>query len=207
MSLNKQIVLDSRPTEKVSPANFRLVEAPLPDAGPGRSAGASPLSLARPLHARPAQRREILRQAAGTGRDDGRRNGRRGRRLEQSALRAGRFRRRHGRLAALWPQRRARSQRVDAKAIPLQAYLGPVGMPGVTAWYGLNKIIAPKAGETVARLRRDRRGRLGGRPARQARRRAGDRRRGRRGEMRLCDRASSATTPASTTSRRASPRS
>ena len=38
---------------------------------------------------------------------------------------------------------------VDAKAIPIQAYLGPVGMPGVTAWYGLNKIIAPKAGETV----------------------------------------------------------
>ena len=38
---------------------------------------------------------------------------------------------------------------VDAKAIPIQAYLGPVGMPGVTAWYGLYKIIAPKAGETV----------------------------------------------------------
>jgi len=38
---------------------------------------------------------------------------------------------------------------VDAKAIPIQAYLGPVGMPGVTAWYGLNKIIAPKAGETL----------------------------------------------------------
>ena len=38
---------------------------------------------------------------------------------------------------------------VDASRIPLQAYLGPVGMPGVTAWYGLNKIIAPKSGETV----------------------------------------------------------
>ncbi len=38
---------------------------------------------------------------------------------------------------------------VDAKSIPLQAYLGVVGMPGVTAWYGLNKIIAPKPGETV----------------------------------------------------------
>ncbi len=38
---------------------------------------------------------------------------------------------------------------IDATAIPIQAYLGPLGMPGVTAWYGLNKIIAPKAGETV----------------------------------------------------------
>jgi NADPH-dependent curcumin reductase CurA len=38
---------------------------------------------------------------------------------------------------------------VDTTHVPLSAYLGPVGMPGVTAWYGLNRIIAPKAGETV----------------------------------------------------------
>ena len=40
-------------------------------------------------------------------------------------------------------------QKVDATAIPLSAFLGAVGMPGVTGWYGLVKIIAPKAGETV----------------------------------------------------------
>ncbi|SEA78674.1 NADP-dependent oxidoreductase [Paraburkholderia sartisoli] len=40
-------------------------------------------------------------------------------------------------------------QKVDITHVPLSAYLGPVGMPGVTAWYGLNRIIAPKAGETV----------------------------------------------------------
>ncbi len=39
--------------------------------------------------------------------------------------------------------------KVDTRAIPLSAYLGPVGMPGVTAWYGLNRICEPKAGETV----------------------------------------------------------
>ncbi|MDO9234589.1 MAG: NADP-dependent oxidoreductase [Aquabacterium sp.] len=39
--------------------------------------------------------------------------------------------------------------KVDTTHIPLSAYLGSVGMPGVTAWYGLNKIIQPKAGETV----------------------------------------------------------
>jgi len=38
---------------------------------------------------------------------------------------------------------------VDAKSIPLSAYVGVVGMPGVTAWYGLNEIIKPKPGETV----------------------------------------------------------
>jgi NADPH-dependent curcumin reductase CurA len=39
--------------------------------------------------------------------------------------------------------------KVDTSRIPLSAYLGSVGMPGVTAWYGLIKIINPKAGETV----------------------------------------------------------
>ena len=40
-------------------------------------------------------------------------------------------------------------QEVDTSTIALSAYLGPVGMPGITAWYGLEKIIAPKAGETI----------------------------------------------------------
>jgi len=39
--------------------------------------------------------------------------------------------------------------KLDTTHIPMSAYLGAVGMPGVTAWYGLVKIIAPKAGETV----------------------------------------------------------
>jgi NADPH-dependent curcumin reductase CurA len=39
--------------------------------------------------------------------------------------------------------------KVDTAAVPMSAYLGAVGMPGVTAWYGLNRICEPKAGETV----------------------------------------------------------
>ena len=39
--------------------------------------------------------------------------------------------------------------KVDTSRIPLSAYLGAVGMPGVTAWVGLNRIIEPKAGETI----------------------------------------------------------
>jgi len=41
-------------------------------------------------------------------------------------------------------------RKVETSRIPLQAYLGPVGMPGVTAWYGLNKICEVKAGQTIA---------------------------------------------------------
>jgi NADPH-dependent curcumin reductase CurA len=40
-------------------------------------------------------------------------------------------------------------RKVDTTHVPLSYYLGAVGMPGVTAWYGLVKIIAPKAGETM----------------------------------------------------------
>ena len=40
-------------------------------------------------------------------------------------------------------------RKVDTTHVPLSHYLGAVGMPGVTAWYGLNKIIEPKAGDTV----------------------------------------------------------
>ncbi|MBH1981784.1 MAG: NADP-dependent oxidoreductase [Burkholderiales bacterium] len=40
-------------------------------------------------------------------------------------------------------------RKVDTTHIPASAYLGAVGMPGMTAWYGLNQIMAPKAGETV----------------------------------------------------------
>ncbi|MBP9218017.1 MAG: NADP-dependent oxidoreductase [Sterolibacterium sp.] len=40
-------------------------------------------------------------------------------------------------------------RRVDAGRFPLSAYLGVLGMPGVTAWVGLMDICLPRAGETV----------------------------------------------------------
>ena len=40
-------------------------------------------------------------------------------------------------------------RKVDDRVVPLSAYLGAVGMPGVTAWVGLIHLIEPKAGETV----------------------------------------------------------
>ncbi|GAA4011533.1 NADP-dependent oxidoreductase [Actimicrobium antarcticum] len=40
-------------------------------------------------------------------------------------------------------------RKVDTAHIPLSAYLGSVGMPGMTAWYGLTQIMQPKAGETI----------------------------------------------------------
>jgi len=39
--------------------------------------------------------------------------------------------------------------KVDVSRVPAQAYLGVLGMPGVTAWVGLLDICQPKEGETV----------------------------------------------------------
>lgn len=40
-------------------------------------------------------------------------------------------------------------RKVDTTHVPLSAYLGAVGMPGMTAWYGLTQIMQPKEGETI----------------------------------------------------------
>lgn len=40
-------------------------------------------------------------------------------------------------------------QKLAPSKVPLTAYLGVVGMPGVTAWYGLNRILEPRAGQTL----------------------------------------------------------
>src|ERR1700739_4838055 len=40
-------------------------------------------------------------------------------------------------------------ERIDTRRIPMSAYLGVVGMPGMAAWYGYHKILAPKGGHTL----------------------------------------------------------
>ena len=39
--------------------------------------------------------------------------------------------------------------KVDASKVPLSYFLGCLGMPGRTAWFGMKEICAPKPGETV----------------------------------------------------------
>jgi NADPH-dependent curcumin reductase CurA len=40
-------------------------------------------------------------------------------------------------------------QKLGSPKVPLTAWLGAVGMPGVTAWYGLNRILEPVGGQTL----------------------------------------------------------
>jgi len=39
--------------------------------------------------------------------------------------------------------------KIDETRAPLTYYLGVLGMPGITAYFGLKEIGSPKAGETV----------------------------------------------------------
>ena len=185
MPTNTQILLDHRPTDKVSPANFRIIETPVPTPGPGEVLvrhtflSLDPYMRGRLSDAKSYAKPQEVGAVMGGGTVG-----------IVEASNNPRFRV-DGAVVGMGGWQRyelsdgAMLRAVDAKSVPIQAYLGALGMPGVTAWYGLNRIIAPEERDGVG-LRRDWRGRLGGRPTRQARRRQGRRdRRGQR-EMRLC---------------------
>ena len=149
MTANLQILLDHRPSDKVSPANFRAVETPVPTPGPGQVLvrqqflSIDPYMRGRLSDAKSyAQPQEVgaVMQGGAVGVVEASNNPR----FKPGDAVVGGGGWQHFSLSD------GRDLRVvDAKTIPIQAYLGAVGMPGVTAWYGLNKIIAPKAGETV----------------------------------------------------------
>jgi NADPH-dependent curcumin reductase len=149
MPINTQVLLDHRPTDKVTPANFRIVETPVPTPGPGevlvRHAFLSldPYMRGRLSDAKSYAKPQEVGMVMGGGTVG-----------VVEASNNPRFKAGDAVVGMGGWQRYALSDGamlrvVDAKAIPIQAYLGSLGMPGVTAWYGLNKIIAPKAGETV----------------------------------------------------------
>jgi NADPH-dependent curcumin reductase len=149
MAMNTQILLDHRPTGKVSPANFRIVETPVPSLGPGEVLvrhtflSLDPYMRGRLSDAKSYAKPQEIGAVMGGGTVG-----------VVEASNNPRFKPGDAVVGVGGWQRYSVSdggglRAVDAKSIPIQAYLGPVGMPGVTAWYGLNKIIAPEPNETV----------------------------------------------------------
>ncbi|MCL4182756.1 MAG: NADP-dependent oxidoreductase [Burkholderiaceae bacterium] len=146
---NRLIVLASRPKGEVGPENFRLVEAEIPEVGPGEV-----LVRNRFLSLDPYMRGrmdETKSYAAAQSLGEVMIGGTAGEVIES----------RNPKFAVGDPvigmfgwQLYGKSdgsmlRKVDTTQVPLSAYLGCAGMPGVTAWYGLNRIVAPKTGETV----------------------------------------------------------
>ena len=150
--LNKQFLLTSRPAGEATAANFTLLETPVPELGDGqvlvqhhylsldpymrgRMNDAKSYAPPQPLN------KVMIGGTAGV--------------VVQS---------RHPAFAAGdsvvgmggWQQysvvdgnARGMLRTVDTSHVPLTAYLGAVGMPGVTAWYGLVRICEAKAGQTI----------------------------------------------------------
>ncbi|MCU0773638.1 MAG: NADP-dependent oxidoreductase [Ideonella sp.] len=152
MTMNKQWVLASRPTGEPTPENWRLVESPVPPLADGQVLVRHHfLSLDPYMRGRMNEGRSYAQpqplDAVMIG-------GTVGEVIES----------RHEKFAAGdhvvgmggWQQyavvdggAAGMLRKVDTTRVPMSAYLGTVGMPGVTAWVGLTEIIAPKAGETV----------------------------------------------------------
>ena len=149
MPTNTQILLDHRPTDKVSPANFRIVETPVPAPGPGQVLvrhtflSLDPYMRGRLSDAKSYAKPQEVGAVMGGG-TVGIVEASNNPRFEagDAVVGSGGWQ-----LYSLSDDKGLRV--VDAKSVPIQAYLGSLGMPGVTAWYGLNRIIAPKAGEAV----------------------------------------------------------
>jgi NADPH-dependent curcumin reductase CurA len=142
-------LLDHRPADKVSPANFRIVETPVPTPGPGEVLvrhsflSLDPYMRGRLNDAKSYAKPQEIGAVMGGGTVG-----------IVEASNNPRFKTGDAVVGMGGWQRYSLSDGamlrvVDAKAVPIQAYLGSLGMPGVTGWYGLSRIIQPKAGETV----------------------------------------------------------
>lgn len=146
---NKQILLASRPTGWVEEANFKLAETPVPQIADGQVLVRNHwLSLDPYMRGR---MNDTKSYAAPVKLGDVMIGGTAG---EVVASKHPKFAVGDKVVGMLGWQLYGVSDgtmlmKVDDRHIPLSAYLGTVGMPGVTAWYGLMDICQPKAGETV----------------------------------------------------------
>jgi NADPH-dependent curcumin reductase CurA len=149
---NKQIHLVSRPSGQATAANFRMIEVPVPDIGDGQVLvrhhylSLDPYMRGRMNDAKsyaPPQKLNEVMIGGTVG--------------EVIASKHPLFAI-GDRVVGMggWQQysivdgnARGAVRKVDTSRVPVTAYLGAVGMPGVTAWYGLTQIIESKAGQTI----------------------------------------------------------
>ena len=152
MTLNRQILLDNRPSGEASTSNFRLVSTELPPLGEGQVLvrhhylSLDPYMRGRmndgKSYTQPQPLGEVM-QGGTVG--------------EVVASQHEKFKPGNQVLgfggwqeyAVVDAAQPGALRKLDTRQVPLSHYLGAVGMPGVTAWYGLVRIIAPKPGETV----------------------------------------------------------
>jgi NADPH-dependent curcumin reductase CurA len=150
MTASREIRLASRPTGLPQPENFALATVNLPDPGPGevlvrnRWMSVDPYMRGRmydrPSYVPPFQIGEPLQGGAigvvEVSNADG---------LKKGDIVSSMFGWREAFVAPA-----AALEKLDVPGgLPMEAFLGVLGMPGLTAWAGLTQIGKPKAGDTV----------------------------------------------------------
>ncbi len=149
VALNRQVLLANRPQGAVTEDNFRIVDAPIGTPGEGEVLVRNEwLSLDPYMRGRmndvksyvpPVQLGEVM-----VGQTVG----------EVVESRDSRFQPGDKVLTPSGWQlygviKGSELHKIDARRAPASCYLGVLGMPGVTAWFGLLDIGAPKPGDTV----------------------------------------------------------
>jgi len=147
--MNRQILLASRPQGPVTENNFRLVEQPIPEPADGEVLIRNEwLSLDPYMRGRMNDVKSYVPPA------------------ELSAVMVGQtvgevLQSRHPQfkpgMKVLTPlgwqlhgvAKGSDLTTIDTTSVPASYYLGILGMPGMTAWFGLNEIGKPKSGETL----------------------------------------------------------
>jgi len=149
MTTNRQVLLASRPHGAVSESNFRIADAPMPQPADGEVLVRNEwLSLDPYMRGRMSDAKSYVPPAALDAVMIGQTVG------EVIASHDPHFAIGDKVLTNLgWQShgvaKAAELVKVDAKRAPASYYLGVLGMPGITAWFGLFEIGQPKPGETV----------------------------------------------------------
>jgi NADPH-dependent curcumin reductase len=149
MQKNKRVVLASRPAGWVSESNFRIEEAPLPEPREGEVLVKNLwLSLDPYMRGRMSDAKSYVKGVdlgeVMVGQTVG----------EVVESKSGNFKKGDKVLTQTgWQLFASVSEKnilkLEAKGVPLSYYLGCLGMPGFTAFFGLKEIGQPKPGETV----------------------------------------------------------
>ena len=146
---NRQIVLAARPEGLPKASDFRLIETDTPQPDEGQFLVRTDyLSVDPYMRGRISEAKSYAEPVADR-RGDGRRHGGHGGRVPASRYRPGDV------VVGYWGwQEYAVSdgqevQRFDSSLAPMSTALGVLGMPGMTAYFGLLDIGQPKPGETV----------------------------------------------------------
>ena len=146
---NKQVLLAARPQGAVEESHFRIIESEIPKAGDNEFVmrahylSLDPYMRGRMDHEKSyAAKAEVGAVMVGTAV---------GEVIESNheKFKAGDFVETRTGWQEYGVSNGGGVRKLDPKYVPLSAYLGAVGMPGVTAWIGLNEHGKPKAGETV----------------------------------------------------------